>query len=230
MKRTHLSKSLAGLAAGSMIAGAALLPSSARAQGFINTVNFSGTVNQIFGNGGGVANGSSVSGTINFNSADFLLLTYGSVGSTYTNAGATVTVNVNGQVSTYQGINAEVAVNTTDFSSPAVPADSLSIGWGPGGNSGILIYSSLGTVANNSAASIAGGQWWANRIQSNPYDSTVAVNVDAANINGAQGNLTSYVQTTPEPSALALGGLGTAGLLVLNRMRRQPEKNHISMR
>jgi hypothetical protein len=61
-------------------------------------------------------------------------------------------------VSTFQGINATVALNTPDLSSPSISCDSLMLGWGLGANSGIGICSSLGTVANNSAAGITGGQ------------------------------------------------------------------------
>src|ERR1700722_18787030 len=65
----------------------------------------------------------------------------------------------------FKGIIVTVALNTPDLSTLSISCDGLILGGGLGANSGIGICSSLGTVANPSAAGITRGQWWANRMK-----------------------------------------------------------------
>jgi len=214
---------LAGLAAGVIVAGAGLQPVATKAQGWVD-VRFSGTVNQLFGNGSGVTNGSAVSGHVLLNPyAALLLAGNGSTtaASEYGLADAVVSVTINGNTTNLTGVMAAVADNVTDLSGRNLPADSLLLSWGVDNLDGLVIYYPGGTITNSSSASLAA------LIDSGlrgclpyPNDATFAAASDAS-FNGVQGGLLTYsAQAAPEPSAWGLGVLGAAGWAGLRRFRR----------
>ncbi len=133
-------------------------------------------------------------------------------------------------VSTFQGINAAVALNTPDLSTPSISSDSLRLGSGPGANSGIGICSSLGTVANNSDAGITGGEWWVNRMgMPRPVVCAISVHsgrwwefgrrffLQAIIVAGFLFSVTSgSAQSTPPALAVALAGTNLLEITVTN--------------
>ena len=112
-------------------------------------VNFSGTVNTIYGTPG-ITNGAYVSGSFTLNPSSFnLILGNGSTSqaSIYSSASATATVGG----STFTGMEIVVDDNGSDINGNS--ADFISVQWRPGNNDGIDAYYHLGTITNTSLLS-----------------------------------------------------------------------------
>jgi hypothetical protein len=220
-----LRKSTQGLLAGSAIMMGVLNPSPAKAQGVVNaneTIDFSAVANQVYGTGNGFPNGSVITGSITLNPYNLLLLAGNSTGGAkYSSSTALVSETINGNTSTYQGIQIVVLPNTSDINN--TPADYLGFTWGPNYNDVIGINDPVGAAGGSSLNSfqtmVTLGLAGAIPVDG---DNGIGTGYDASGNNGIGGSLTSFQLdpvSTPEPSTIAMGTLGAAGLLALRRMR-----------
>ena len=214
--KSSLSPRLASLATGLLIAGSP----AAHSQGVV-TVNYGGTVSELWGSGNGVANGSVVTGTITYNPSQ---MAWSSAIDEYVDPYATITETINGTTTTFTGLGAFDSVNSPD--SHGNLSDDLFFSWGLNNNDALAITDPVGTISGGDtvaniqtlvnlglteAVNYAGGPY---------YDNSFAVGSDASGANYGGGTLTTFnVVTTPEPSSVALATLGGAGLLALNRVR-----------
>jgi len=215
--KNKTSRNLASLAVGAALL--APLP-SATGQGMVN-VNFGGQVGTTFGTGNGIANNSTVNGTVDFNLYNLLLIDGNgstSQASAYRDTNATIGNIIAGNTQTFQGLWVDVFNNVLDPNNQS--ADGFGLSWGPSFLDQVDIYYPDNTISNTSINSfetmLNKGM---NGSLSSVGDTIFFVGFDD-NGNGAQGNLSTFqVVATPEPSTIAMGTLGAAGLLALRRMR-----------
>jgi len=163
------------------------------AQATLETINFSGTVSHIVGTGSGITNGSTVSGTVAFDPSKDVPIFGDGVSSYVTNASATATVDINGTVSTFQGIEEGVSLEGTDASGQGILSDRLSISWGADYVNGLSIDVPAGTFGAPYASEVstADPRWWADRLPY-PMDASIAVGFEYLPVNGAVAPLLIY--------------------------------------
>jgi hypothetical protein len=220
----YFGKATKSLLAGSMLAGTALLPSAAQAQGTIDTINFGGTVNQVVGNPG-IPDGATVSGSFIFNLSSLTVIggNGGSSQASIYSGPASINIDANGNIATFNSLEIGVLHNTLDFSGNNIPANTISIEWGPGYSDGVLIAypvsSSPDSSINSFQEMISSGLSGSLQSYSDLNAGFVAAS-DASENNLVGGYLSGFsLDPTPEPSTLALGILG-AGAFLLTGLRR----------
>jgi len=192
--------------------GAILLPSTAQAQGTLETVNFSGPINQIYGSPG-VSDGTVVTGSISFN-PNSLVLVDGN-GSTPA-SGYTVSgdVTINGSLSPVT-LQVDVFHNMPDQNN--ISSDGFWFAWGPSDGDGVGNDFSTSVAPDTTVGSFQ------TMLNLNPSeglsgDNGFDVYANTAQTSVAQGNFSSFsVQSVPEPSTLAFGLMAVGGWLVKRR-------------
>ena len=205
-------KTTQSLLTGSMLMGAILLPSSAKGQGTLETINFGGTVNQIWGTPG-ISDGGTVPGSITFNPNNLVLV--GGTGLTKA-SGYTVEgdVTINGSLSSVT-LQIDVFHGAPDINN--VSSDGFGLAWGPDDNDGVGNYFPTSVAPDTTVGSLQ------TMLNLNPSeglsgDNQFDVYANTAQTSLAQGNFTSFsVQSVPEPSTLAFGLLAAGGWLVKRR-------------
>jgi hypothetical protein len=145
----------------------------------METINFCGAVSQSLSSNQSVPDGARVSGTITFNIAQSDILYIDNLLTVSSNGNAVVTVNVNGTVSNYQGIEVTVdLVGGSDLGGQHDPSDILEIYLGPSYEftNGIEIYCGRGDLRTpSSEVSWTDPTWMKDRL---PYPVDYAVRID----------------------------------------------------
>lgn len=214
-------------AAGSLFAGSP----STEAQGVVETLTFSGGVNQLYGTGNGSQIGDEVSGilALDFVTSD-LFAGNGSttVASCYYSAGSTATITDNGVTTLYQGIELDLLIDSVDYTSANHPANVYALFWG---NGNTLTVATPTSSASNSSLSSFQAMSSSGLSGALPYsgDAFFTVNTDPRGGDYGQGNVsTLQFAATPEPSTFALGAAGAATLAAMKlrkRMQVKPQAN-----
>jgi hypothetical protein len=133
-----LRKSTQGLLAGSAIMMGVLQPSPAGAQGTVvvnqnEIINSSAIGTQVYGNGNGSSQNSTITDTFTLNLYNALLIAGNSTGGAeYMLNSATVKETIDGRTVNYQGLEILIIPNTTDIQNS--PSDYLGFTWGPNYN------------------------------------------------------------------------------------------------
>jgi len=153
-----------------------VLPSPAQS---IETINFVGAVNQSFSSNQAIPDGAPISGAITFDNDKMDIVYLDDLLTVYTNESATVSVNVNGRISTIQGIEVLVdVVGGSDLSGQWIPSDRMVIDWPADfySSNSITIYCPEETFRPPSGRiNFTDSTWWSDRL---PYPIDYAVRID----------------------------------------------------